>query len=75
MRRFTSFVTGALIGALVGSVTAILLAPASGDELLKQIRQRTESFRDEVRDAYKAQVTQLEAELENLRSRPPKKAE
>jgi gas vesicle protein len=70
-----SFLAGALCGALVGSVTAILLAPLSGDELRLQIRQRTENFRDEVKDAYQARVTQLETELENLRTRPPKKTE
>jgi gas vesicle protein len=75
MRRFINFIAGALCGALVGSVTAILLAPASGDELRLRIRRRTESFRDEVKDAYQARVTQLETELENLRTRTPKKTE
>jgi gas vesicle protein len=73
MRRFMSFFAGALCGALVGSVTAILLAPASGEELRQQIRQRTETFRDEVKEAYQVRVAQLEAELENLRTRVPKK--
>ena len=68
MRRFMSFFAGALCGALVGSVTAILLAPASGDELRLQIRQKIENFGDEVKDAYQARVTQLETELENLRA-------
>jgi gas vesicle protein len=73
MRRFMSFIAGALCGALVGSVTAILLAPYSGEELRQQIRQRTENFRDEVKEAYQARVTQLETELENLRAPKPKK--
>jgi gas vesicle protein len=75
MRRFMNFVAGAFCGALVGSITAILLAPASGENLRQQIRQRSQSFRDEVRDAYQARVTQLEAELENLRTSPPKKTD
>jgi gas vesicle protein len=73
MRRFMSFVTGALCGALVGSVTALLLTPKSGEALRNQIRQRTESFQDEIKEAYAARVTQLEAEFENLRTRVPKK--
>jgi gas vesicle protein len=72
MRRFMNFIAGVFLGALVGSVTAILLAPASGDELRERIRQQTMSFRDEVKDAYQARVTQLETELENLRAPKPK---
>ena len=73
MRRFMNFVAGALCGALVGSVTALLLTPKSGEGLRNQLRQRTENFRDEVREAYGARVAQLETELENLRTRPSKK--
>ena len=74
MRRFMSFIAGALCGALVGSVTAILLAPYSGEELRNQIRLRTETFREEVKEAYDARVAQLEAEIESLRTREPKKS-
>ena len=73
MRRFVSLIAGALCGALVGSVTALLLAPESGEDLRNQIRQRTENFRDEVKEAYGARVAQLETELENMRIRAPKK--
>jgi gas vesicle protein len=75
MRRFMNFMAGAFIGALIGSVTAILLAPGSGEELRLQIQERAESFRDEVKDAYQARVTQLEAELESLRTQAVKKQE
>ena len=69
MRRFTSFIAGAMCGALIGSITAILLAPYSGEELREQFQERTMAFRDEVREAYNARVAQLEAELEQLRGR------
>ncbi|MFN2273710.1 MAG: YtxH domain-containing protein [Anaerolineales bacterium] len=72
MRRFFSFVAGAMCGALVGSITALLLAPASGEELRGEIRDRSAAFRDEVREAYEARVAQLEAELEQMRSRMAK---
>ena len=71
MRRFSTFIVGAVCGALVGSVTALLLAPESGEKLRKQISERTGAFRDEVQGAYTARLTQLEAELEKLRE--PKK--
>ncbi|MEA1978740.1 MAG: YtxH domain-containing protein, partial [Chloroflexota bacterium] len=63
---------GAVCGALIGSVTALLLAPESGEKLRQQIGERTGAFRDEVQGAYTTRLTQLEAELEKLRE--PKKA-
>jgi len=67
MRRFSTFIIGAVCGALVGSVTALLLTPESGEQLRNQIRERTEAFRDEIQSAYTARMTQLETELEKLR--------
>ena len=67
MRRFMSFLSGAFLGALVGAVAALLLAPSSGEDLQLRARERLFSLRDEVRDAYSARKAQLEAELEALR--------
>ena len=68
MRRFTSFVTGVIFGALVGAVTALLLAPTSGEDLRSRARERIDDLSDDVREAYNARVAQLEAELEKLRA-------
>lgn len=68
MRRFTSFVTGVIFGALVGTVTALLLAPTSGEDLRSRARERIDDLSDDVRGAYNARVAQLEAELEKLRA-------
>jgi gas vesicle protein len=62
-----NFMAGAILGALVGAVTALLLAPTSGEELQTRARERFGSLRDEVRQAYEARRSQLEAELEALR--------
>ncbi|HEY45181.1 MAG: hypothetical protein AMJ88_16420 [Anaerolineae bacterium SM23_ 63] len=75
MRRFTTFIAGAFCGALVGAVTALLLAPYAGEELRARTRDRIDTFRDEVREAYATRVAQLEAELAALRSRAPVKEE
>ena len=75
MRRFTTFIAGAFCGALVGAVTALLLAPYAGEELRTRTRDRVETFRDEVREAYATRVAQLEDELATLRSRAPAKEE
>lgn len=67
MRRFMAFLVGALCGALVGAITALLLTPVSGEVLRLRAQSRLESFRDEIREAYGTRVAQLEAELEQLR--------
>ncbi len=71
MRRFTNFLAGALCGALVGAVTALLLAPSSGEELQTRIGDQMRSMSDEIRAAYENRVAQLEAELASLRKPPP----
>ena len=70
MRRFMSFLAGVMSGALVGAVTALLLAPTSGKELQSRITENVESIRDEMKEAYETRMAQLEAEIEALRSRP-----
>jgi gas vesicle protein len=67
MSRFMSFIAGVISGALVGSVTALLLAPTSGEELRQQSMERADAFRSDVQMAYEARVAQLEAELARLR--------
>lgn len=67
MRRFSNFIMGAFLGALVGAVAALLLAPASGEDLQTRAREKLASLRDEVKDAYASRKSQLEAELEALR--------
>jgi gas vesicle protein len=75
MRRFMTFIAGAFCGALVGAVTALLLAPYAGEELRARTRDRIETFREEVREAYATRVAQLEDELATLRGRAPAKEE
>lgn len=73
MRRFMTFLAGAMCGALVGAVTALLLAPTSGEELQAQIGDQAKSMSDEIRAAYEHRVAQLEAELASLQK--PAKSE
>lgn len=70
MRRLMNFFAGALCGALVGAVTALLLAPTSGEELQTRIGDQMKSMSDEIRAAYENRVAQLEAELASLRKPP-----
>jgi len=63
-----NFLAGAVMGALVGATTAILLAPSSGDTLRTEIRGRGEKFLDQMRAAATEQRAELEAQLEKMRS-------
>ena len=75
MRRFMNFLAGVLCGALVGAVTALLLAPTSGEELQSRIGDQMKSMSDEIRAAYENRMAQLEAELASLKKPPKPEAE
>jgi len=67
MNKAISFLSGAILGAMVGAAVAILLAPTSGDMLQQQIRGRIESIQGEVRQASQERRRELEGQLANLR--------
>ena len=68
MRRFFSFLIGAVIGGLVGAIAAILLAPASGNDLRGQLRDRALKVQEEVKAAAIARRAELEQQLAALRA-------
>lgn len=67
MNKFWGFTAGALCGALVGSVTIILLTPASGNDLIAAARQRWEDALSEGMKAMEARQKELEAEFERMK--------
>lgn len=67
MRRLFGFVLGLAGGALVGATLAILLAPASGEDLRSELRNRASRFRDELQQAAAQRRTELERQLEAMR--------
>jgi gas vesicle protein len=68
MRRFLSFFIGATIGGLVGAATALLLAPASGQEVRAQISGRFQMFASDIRQAANTKRIELQERLDTLRS-------
>lgn len=58
---------GGICGALVGSVTALLLTPASGEELKSDIVARFETARNEAEMAKIVKRGELEAEFANMK--------
>ncbi|MFQ5924039.1 MAG: YtxH domain-containing protein, partial [Anaerolineales bacterium] len=43
----TSFILGSIIGAMAGAVTALLLAPQSGDETQEEIKKKASAIRED----------------------------
>ena len=67
MKSTFSFVAGALCGALVGAVTALLLAPMSGQKLQTEARGQFDHVWHDARAAAEAKRAQLEAQLAALK--------
>lgn len=67
MRRFLVFVFGAAGGALIGVTVAILMTPASGEDLRSDLRKRALRFRDELQAAADERREELEQQLEAMR--------
>ena len=67
MNKLFSFMAGAMCGALVGGVTALLLTPASGSELRSEATARWENALQEARQARSQTREALEAEFERMK--------
>jgi gas vesicle protein len=68
MRKFGSFMFGAMLGGIIGSTLAILLAPASGDEMRQRIEDYFKHIQEEVNRAADEKRAELEMQLNRLRS-------
>jgi gas vesicle protein len=62
------FLIGIVVGGLVGSTIALLMAPESGEGLRAQIRSRGEGFFNEVRHAADERKIVLRHRLDSLRA-------
>jgi gas vesicle protein len=62
------FLIGVVVGGLVGSTIALLLAPEPGEELRAQLRDRGQSFFNEVRHAADERKIELRQKLDEMRA-------
>jgi gas vesicle protein len=62
------FLIGTFVGGLFGAAIAILLAPASGQELRARLNERASGFIDEVKFAAENRRSELEQHLSELRA-------
>lgn len=68
MRRMFGFLIGVMVGGLVGSTIALLMAPESGEGLRNMLRARGQGFVNQVRSASESRRIELQNRLENLRA-------
>ena len=68
MRRMFGFLIGIVVGGLVGSTIALLLAPETGENLRGQLRSRGENFFSDVRQAADERKIELRQKLEDMRA-------
>jgi gas vesicle protein len=67
MHKVSSFLTGAILGALTGAALALLFAPASGSELQGQTRNWFDTLWRNARLAAESKRAELEQQLETLK--------
>jgi len=69
MRKILAFVAGAMCGAIVGAVAALMLAPISGDEMRSETRKRFDEIMEEGRKAAAERRADLELQLRQMQRR------
>ncbi len=67
MSKILAFLGGALSGAIVGAVSALLFTPSSGSDLKQQAQQRYQDMLDEGRKAGEARRAEVMAEFEAMK--------
>ena len=70
MRKLVGFVAGAMCGAIVGAVAALLLAPSSGIEMRQNVRASVNAVLSEGRQAAASRRAELEAQFAALKKPP-----
>ncbi len=67
MRKMISFLSGAVLGGLVGATLALLFAPSSGLDFQGKVKQSFSELKDEVKRAASDRRQELTVQLETLR--------
>ena len=67
MSKSSKFMAGALLGATVGSILAVLFAPKSGEELRKDLQEKSAQIIDEVQKAASQAQQEMEKEISSVK--------
>lgn len=68
MGRFVSFLSGFILGGLIGVGVALVLTPASGEEFRGQIQARAKQIQLEVQQAAAEKRAELEQQIAAYRT-------
>jgi gas vesicle protein len=71
VNKIMAFLSGAMLGAVVGAAAALLLTPSSGQELQEQTRDWFDTLLDDARQAAADRRAELEEQLASLKREPP----
>ena len=66
MRKAMAFIFGAVVGGVLGALTALLLAPYSGEELRTVLQKNVENIQVEIKQAAQQKRAELEEQLQGL---------
>lgn len=67
MNKIFSFLAGAFCGAIVGATAALLMTPASGQQLREDALSRLEYAIEEARTAMEERSQELQAQFEQMK--------
>jgi gas vesicle protein len=68
MKKAFNFMVGALIGGVIGAVTALLYAPSSGKALRLDLQQKAHNIQIEIKEAAQQKREELEKQLNDYTS-------
>lgn len=66
MRKAMAFIFGAVLGGVLGGLTALLLAPYSGEEMRTVIQQNIDNIQLEIKEAAVQKRAELEDQLQDM---------
>lgn len=66
MRDTVNFLAGLILGAAIGAVTALLLAPQSGAELRANLQEQAIAERQRLQALFEQQMAELQPQLDKL---------
>jgi gas vesicle protein len=70
MRKAMAFIFGAVLGGVLGGLTALLLAPYSGDEFRSVIQKGVQNIQIEVKEAAQQKRAELEDQMQDFINPP-----
>jgi gas vesicle protein len=66
MKKAMAFIFGAVAGGVLGGISALLLAPMSGEELRLSFKKQVDGIQIEIKEAAQKKRQELEQQLDDL---------